>query len=492
MPDYILEPIDTDPDAIMEEMREYIQSFHPDWDPAEAQLDNLIVRFVSLKMATIADMTSRVMRGIYKYFGASIVNIPPLPAASAQVVTEWTAIDTDGPYDIDAGTTFGIRDSLGETHLFTTDELVTIPNGQTVVSNVVATAIDEGVQANSLTGNLEIVEQIDFLQVGVVTTLSSGGVDAESEEEYLDRLTNNLGLMAPRPILAKDFALIARNVVGVWRTAALDNFLPGTNEQQTISHNYTGNGATGGTITWNGQTTAALAWNATAAQVQTALENLNNIEVGDITCTGGPWPAAITLTFIGNLAYTNVAQVTASAGTWTGGTLITITTTVPGVAPNLAADRAVAVAGVDVDGNAISPTLKAELDVYLQSLREQNFIVNVLDPAYTTVDVTYVAVSHPGTDPLDVEARADQAVSEYLSSANQGIPFWPPDARGWERKTTLRIQDLYTILNNVDGLDFVSALTFSKGAGATQDGTDKTFTGIFPLIRPGTLASTVT
>jgi hypothetical protein len=47
--------------------------------------------------------------------------------------------------------------------------------------------------------------------------------------------------------------------------------------------------ATGGTfrIAWNGQTTVDIAYNALAATVQTALENLTNIAVGDVVVTGG-------------------------------------------------------------------------------------------------------------------------------------------------------------------------------------------------------------
>lgn len=494
MPDYILEPIDTDPDAIYQEGVDFIKQHYPDWevDLDSAQLDNLMLRFVSLKMAVIADMASRVMRGIYVHFGASIVNIQPNAAVPAQVPTDWFAVDSIGDKTIPAGTTFGIRDTIGDLHLFATDEEAVIPDTVDNITGVIATAVDEGTEANSLSGPLEMVEQIDWLSSAATQAPSSGGIDEESEETYLNRLTANLGLMAPRPILAHDFALLARNINGIWRAVGLDNFLPGTNEQQTISHNYTGNGATGGTVSWNGQTTAALAWNATAAQLQTALQNLNNLEVGDIVCTGGPWPAAITLTFQGNQAYTNVAQVTASAGTWTGGTLITITTTVAGVAPNLAADRAVAVAAIDVDGAAVSPALKTELDAYLQSLREQNFVVNILDPAHVTIDVTFAAVKHSGADAADVDARAEQAILDFLDSSQWGIPYWPPDARGWERKTMLRYQDFLTELNNVDGLDYVTTLTFSLGAGAAQGSTDLPLTGVFTIPRPGTIAGTVT
>jgi len=80
----------------------------------------------------------------------------------------------------------------------------------------------------------------------------------------------------------------------------------GQNEIQKITVN-----ATAGTftLTYSGQTTSAIAFDASSADIQSALEALSNIEVGDIVVTGndgGVW----TVTFTGSLAKTNVAQIT--------------------------------------------------------------------------------------------------------------------------------------------------------------------------------------
>ena len=87
MPDYILEPIDTSASDIVQEAVDYIQGFFPEWQPSEAQLDGIMLRFFALKIATVADMASRVLRSIYMYFGATVVNIPPNPAVEAEVST---------------------------------------------------------------------------------------------------------------------------------------------------------------------------------------------------------------------------------------------------------------------------------------------------------------------------------------------------------------------------------------------------------------------
>lgn len=76
---------------------------------------------------------------------------------------------------------------------------------------------------------------------------------------------------------------------------------------------------TGGTftLTYKGQTTAAINWNDNAATVQTRLENLSNINPGDVVVSGASptW----TLTFSGTFVATVVPKLTATPSL-TGGT----------------------------------------------------------------------------------------------------------------------------------------------------------------------------
>ncbi len=75
----------------------------------------------------------------------------------------------------------------------------------------------------------------------------------------------------------------------------------GVNEVQTIT--ITGTPGSGTfTLTYAGQTTSGIAYGATAATVQSALEALSNIAVGDVVCSGGPLPGtAVVCTFAENL-----------------------------------------------------------------------------------------------------------------------------------------------------------------------------------------------
>ncbi|HEX2262734.1 MAG TPA: hypothetical protein VHH52_03095 [Pseudonocardiaceae bacterium] len=124
---------------------------------------------------------------------------------------------------------------------------------------------------------------------------------------------------------------------------------PGVDEVQTVT--VTGS-PTGGTftITYDGQTTAGIAYNANAAAVQTAIDNLSNVDPGDVVVTGtGPY----TLTW--DSALGNVSQVTASGAGLTGGSSpgVTVGTTTGGSALTDIGYRAPEI-GVDPLPNGVS------------------------------------------------------------------------------------------------------------------------------------------
>lgn len=98
--------------------------------------------------------------------------------------------------------------------------------------------------------------------------------------------------------------------------------------------------ATGGqfTITFDGQTTADIAFDASAATVTSALEGLSNVEVDDISVTGGPGDDGGTSPYVltfdgGDKAGTDVAECTAQDGSTPlsgGASTVTVATTTSG------------------------------------------------------------------------------------------------------------------------------------------------------------------
>jgi len=87
----------------------------------------------------------------------------------------------------------------------------------------------------------------------------------------------------------------------------------GKNEKQTVGIPDTVDTGTF-TLTYDGETTAAIAYTAPAADVKTALENLDNIEVDDVAVTGGAGPTTDwVVEFKGNLTRTDVPLMTATS-----------------------------------------------------------------------------------------------------------------------------------------------------------------------------------
>lgn len=90
------------------------------------------------------------------------------------------------------------------------------------------------------------------------------------------------------------------------------------NEVQTITVTGTSSGGTF-TLTFGSETTSALDFDATAAEIDTALEALDNIGAGDVACTGGPLPGTpVVITFGGNLANVKMPLIVADDALLTG------------------------------------------------------------------------------------------------------------------------------------------------------------------------------
>jgi len=82
------------------------------------------------------------------------------------------------------------------------------------------------------------------------------------------------------------------------------------------------------------QWATGLAWNVSAGALQSALEALSAIGVGNVAVTGGPAPAAYTLTFQGTLAGLHMRPILFDGGALTGGNAFVVgTETIRGGGP---------------------------------------------------------------------------------------------------------------------------------------------------------------
>lgn len=500
MAEYIIDPLSTDPDALIEDGQGYLETKWPNWSPADGNLETWMIRVGARMVAEARDVASDVPEKLLQTVGDKIHGFPALAATASIVGSTWTLIENPDGRTIEAGTLVGITDGNDNLHIFevATSVFVAATVLTTGVGAVTLRATSEGAETTGIGGagvEAQPIDALGWLDTITLTGTTAGGADEEAEADYLDRLVTKMTLLTPRPILPKDFALLAKDIAaenGVSaRAATIDNYIPGINEKQTVGHS-----ATGGTftLTFEAQTTAAINWNESNATLQTKLEALSNIAPGDIVITGGPLPATVTVEFTGALKESNRTQMTVGTNSLTGGGgagSLLITTSQGGVAPITNAERALTIAMLNASTGAdLDPTLKALIDSELQALRELNFIVNIINPTRFTAQATFVGTAKPGSVPASVEVAAEAALAAFFDPATWGTDT---EAGEWINKTTILQQDLSVVLKNTAGFDAWTTLTFAVNGGA-QGTANINLPGVFPVPQVGghTIAGTVT
>lgn len=221
---YIDVPVATDPTDLAEEAFAYIETNVPGWLPSPANLEAWLVESLAQVASELRTLITLVPESIFRYYGATVLGLPPIDAVAAGGTTTWTALDTAG-YAVPAGTLLAITPPASyDSYAFETTDDFTFPFGQTVVANVAIRAIDPGAAASGLTGTVQPLDQLDFISTITLNGATSGGQDAETDDAYLARLSDLLTLLAPRPILPKDFALLAQANPSVARATAIDGY----------------------------------------------------------------------------------------------------------------------------------------------------------------------------------------------------------------------------------------------------------------------------
>lgn len=554
---YITVPIETNPATILQRIYSYIKARIPGWTENDPNLDVWLAQAVAAEGADVADTASRVPDTIYRDLGNSLYNIPPVDAMAAIGSTTWTMRDNAG-YTIDAGTQVGIRDAGGNLVPFYTVNTVVILPGSTVTAAgaITIVASQAGAAASGLAGpNVELIDILDYVLTpgGIVLTgPTTSGVDAESDAEYLNRLTGQLKLLTRTPILPQDFADLALNVTGVYRAVPLDGYNPFhnmlslnaasveasiadwanlANTTLTQSAAFAKDGAdslrmtaiagadmsvmeTASLVVVPGETYTAIAFFRTAVTARACKVGIQWRDVADANVGAVVYGATVNdsaANFNAQPFVTAVAPATAVKARVVVFVTAPIaaeihyvdeisfrhgTTTdwVSGGTPETGNARMITLVGVDSNGLAISGGKKTEVDTYLESLREVNFVVNMLDPTVNLIDVTVQVKVAVGFDPATVQANVVGAINNYLSPANWGVGIAGTDSANdpqtWVNATTLYKFELAQVINGVDGVERINGplqTSIHPNAVAEQD---LALAGVVALTTPNTITVT--
>lgn len=381
MAGYIGVPVESDPDVLTDAALQALAAVRPGFLAKEGHLEVWLLEVISRMTAETRYLFGLVPDSIFRYFGASLVNVLPKEGARSTALTTWTMIDNAG-YTIRAGTQVAYRVSGDRLVVFETTEDRVVAPLSTVATGVPIRALEIGSYSAGLgPAGLELVDSLSYVLSITAAAVTTGGVDPETDDAYLSRLRDEMQLLTPRFVLAADAVVLARRISGVYRALGIDNYNP-----------------------------------------------------ADST--------------FGN-------------------------------------EKMITVAVVGKDGLALSSGVKLEVKAYLESMRELNFVVNVIDPTYTTISVAFTVVANAGFDLTDLATRARSVVTQYLSPAvwaggSETPPAWRKSAN------VVRYLEVAEVLNRVDGVDYISTLTVNGGTA------NITLTGVAPLTLAGTVTGTAT
>lgn len=354
MAGYISVSLPDDPDDLTDEILQSLVANQPGFVAKEGHLEVSLLEVVARVISETRYLFNKVPESIFRYFGDSILNLPPVPGAAATAFTDWTMIDNAG-YTIPVGTQVAYRIAGDKLRIFETTEEHEVSPGDTQALNVLIRSIEEGEADNDLgTSGLELIDSLAYVSALAAVAATSGGVDPETDDDYLSRLSDEMKLLSPRFVLAQDAAVLARRVAGVHRALGVDNYDP----------------------------------------------------VGE--------------------TYGNEKMIT--------------------------------VVVVGEDGLALSSGVKTDVEDYLESLRELNFVVHVVDPSYTEIDVDFQVRVLSGFLTSDVTTRVTAALTEYLSpevwaGGQEDPPVWRTNS------DVVRYLEVAEVINRVDGVDYIETLT---------------------------------
>lgn len=217
--------IDTDTRAIAERIFNRLAERAPGWIAHDANLETWLIEEFSTVAAEIRNEALSVPEAIYQTYGEEILGIPLRAPRPATGLTRWTAVDQRG-YQIPVGTQITVPRTGDELVTFEVMVGSSIPSSQTVAEEVQIRSLEPGFAMNDLSGPAEPVDPLWWVASVEVVQPTIGGENGQTLAQYMLELIMLLRVVALRPILAWDFAVLALRIPGVGRAVAMDGYEP--------------------------------------------------------------------------------------------------------------------------------------------------------------------------------------------------------------------------------------------------------------------------
>jgi hypothetical protein len=223
---FIEVPIETDADTLADNAIDVLQAQWDGWEPNEGDLEVVQIEALSQMAADVADVAAIMPAAAFEAILERLFNVVPQEGTPATGQVTFTLLDTAVNL-IPSGTEIDI-----DGFAFSVDE-DTPTTGTLTLANVPVTANDADSAANDLPGEIvNLVGVLTFVSDVTLVGTTSGAVDPEKEQEYLDRGSQALELQAITLVTAHDYEIMAMSDPRVGRAVATDDR---TNRRITVT-----------------------------------------------------------------------------------------------------------------------------------------------------------------------------------------------------------------------------------------------------------------
>jgi Baseplate J-like protein len=446
------------------------------YQPAQANLEFLQAEIIASLAADLAQLCSQGATNLFQTFGTDLIGVQYQQGASSSAVLTVTtsplttpvatlseALTTGGPitslpvdttaYTIDAGSVVVSDPTATYTQTWVTTGAVqgsvsipvtsqtpnyAYPAGSTVSGTVVYT-IDAGTQFSmSLAG-----APIGFASTSLVTVDSGASV--------------NLSVSAISPGIASNGAgnpaALISPITWVSSVTAVTNASGGVDVEDDDAY-----------LARLAQLLQTMALRpitandyATVSQNFTPAPGTDQQEVGRATAIDGYDPTSNT--------YNNEREVTVCVADANGNPLNT--------------DTMYGIGGSS--SNIITIPGLWGVAGWLESLREQNFIVNVVAPNYTQIYCAVTVICVPGYIPTAVQSAIQTNLLTYLSPPNFALPV--NSITGWQNSQVVYLSVVQSVIQQTSGVQAVlpGTMAVDVNPNPTNTTNDLTLSGAFPL-----------
>lgn len=238
MPDYTAPAIPVDRGAIADETYDRMAELNPGFNPDDpAGTETYLVEPFSELIGEVGERATEHMAGIYKQL-AWLFRIFPIGATFATAPSTWT-FTTDDEFLIEAGTPLSFPGADGQRvgFLVAQDYLKPAGSFSTGIGEILLVAETAGAAGTGLQDGVRLERALATLETIVVETSTVGGEDAETDTEYLNRVTDRFANRTEVLVRPVNFEADARlSVPQVARALAINGYDADTDTEDVGGH----------------------------------------------------------------------------------------------------------------------------------------------------------------------------------------------------------------------------------------------------------------